>query len=95
MRCSILLIRARRTIQLAVMKLLVVRHGEIQFNVEHRYLGALDPELTAKGIAQATALHSALPVHLDAIVCSPLRRAQQTAEILGNARAFSLLIPSL
>lgn len=68
------------------MKLLVVRHGETQCNVEHRYLGALDPELTTKGIAQATALHSALPVHLDAIVCSPLRRAHQTAKILGRAR---------
>lgn len=68
------------------MKLLVVRHGETQFNAEHRYLGALDPDLNAKGIAQATALSSALPVHLDAIVCSPLRRARQTAEILGNAR---------
>ena len=70
------------------MKLLVVRHGETQFNVEHRYLGALDPELTAKGIAQATALHSALPVHIDAIVCSPLRRAHETARILSNARGI-------
>ena len=70
------------------MKLFVVRHGETQFNVEHRYLGALDPELTTRGIAQATALHSTLPDHLDAIVCSPLRRAYQTAEILGNARGI-------
>jgi broad specificity phosphatase PhoE len=74
------------------MKLLVVRHGETQFNVEHRYLGALDPELTAKGIAQATALNSALPVHLDAIVCSPLRRARETARILSNARGTLPLV---
>jgi broad specificity phosphatase PhoE len=70
------------------MKLFVVRHGETQFNVEHRYLGALDPELTTRGIAQAAALHSILPAHLDAIVCSPLRRAHQTAEIVGNARGI-------
>jgi probable phosphoglycerate mutase len=68
------------------MKLLVVRHGETKFNVEHRYLGALDPELNAKGITQATALRSVLPAYLDAIVCSPLRRARQTANIIGNGR---------
>lgn len=68
------------------MKLLVVRHGETWLNAEHRYLGALDPELSAKGITQATALRSVLPAHLDAIVCSPLRGARQTAEIIGNVR---------
>ena len=71
------------------MKLFVVRHGETQFNAEHRYLGALDPELNAKGITQANELHSALPVKLDAVVCSSLRRAQQTANILCQSRCHS------
>jgi broad specificity phosphatase PhoE len=70
-------------------KLLVVRHGETQFNVEHRYLGALDPDLNAKGISQATELQSVLPVNLDAVVCSPLRRARQTADILCRSRGYS------
>lgn len=71
------------------MKLLVVRHGETQFNAERRYLGALDPELNAKGVSQANDLHSVLPVDLDAVVCSPLRRARQTAEILCQSRGYS------
>jgi len=68
------------------MKLLVVRHGETQFNAEHRYLGVLDPELNARGVSQANGLHAVLPVNLDAVVCSPLRRARQTADILCQSR---------
>jgi len=68
------------------MKLLVVRHGETQFNAEHRYLGVLDPELNARGVSQANELHAVLPVNLDAVVCSPLRRARQTADILCQSR---------
>lgn len=79
----------RRSIPaLAVVKLFLVRHGETRFNAGHRYLGALDPALNPKGLEQATALHSALPAHLDAIVCSPLLRARQTATILGDQRGL-------
>lgn len=31
------------------MHLYIVRHGETWANAEHRYLGSLDPELTALG----------------------------------------------
>ncbi|WP_298581747.1 histidine phosphatase family protein [uncultured Luteimonas sp.] len=68
------------------MKLLVVRHGETRFNAEHRYLGALDPDLNAKGVSQALVLSSTLPRCVDAIVCSPLQRARRTAEIIGSER---------
>jgi len=68
------------------MKLLVVRHGETQFNAERRYLGALDPELNAVGISQARALNAVLPATLDAVVCSPLRRARHTADIVCEGR---------
>jgi len=68
------------------MKLLIVRHGETQFNAEGRYLGALDPELNATGISQARALNAVLPANLTAVVCSPLRRARQTAEIVCQGR---------
>lgn len=68
------------------MKLLVVRHGETQFNAERRYLGALDPELNATGISQARALNAVLPATLNAVVCSPLRRARQTADIVCEGR---------
>ena len=68
------------------MKLLIVRHGETQFNAEGRYLGALDPELNATGISQARALNAVLPANPTAVVCSPLRRARQTAEIVCQSR---------
>ena len=70
-------------------RLLVVRHGQTQFNAEHRYLGALDPELNATGVAQAEALRAALPAQLDAVLCSPLRRAWQTAEIICDDRDWT------
>lgn len=69
-------------------RLLVVRHGQTPFNAEHRYLGALDPDLNAQGIAQAKALRETLPAQLDAVLCSPLRRARQTAEIICEGRGW-------
>ncbi|MES2582693.1 MAG: histidine phosphatase family protein [Pseudomonadota bacterium] len=74
------------------MHLLLVRHGQTRFNAEHRYLGALDPELNAMGILQATALRAVLPDNLDAVVCSPLRRARQTADTICQD---SGLLPSV
>ena len=71
------------------MKLFVARHGETQFNADHRYLGALDPELTEKGVIQAKALSRAFPASLNAVVCSPLRRARQTADIACGLLALS------
>ncbi|WP_296259565.1 MULTISPECIES: histidine phosphatase family protein [unclassified Pseudomonas] len=65
------------------MRLYVVRHGQTQANAEHRYLGALDPELTETGREQAAALRLELPDSIDSIVVSPLLRARQTAEILN------------
>jgi 2,3-bisphosphoglycerate-dependent phosphoglycerate mutase len=74
------------------MKLLIVRHGETQFNAEGRYLGALDADLNVVGISQAEALHFILPDALDGVVCSPLRRARRTAEILCQGRSVELSI---
>ena len=68
------------------MQLLLVRHGQTQFNAERRYLGALDPELNAHGIDQARALRESLPRQLDAVLCSPLRRACQPAKIICDGR---------
>lgn len=73
------------------MKLLVVRHGETQLNAERRYVGALDPELNANGVAQAQALRSILPGTIDVVVCSPLR-AVQTAEIVCRGRSKEPMI---
>ncbi len=71
------------------MQLFVVRHGQTQANAEHRYLGALDLELNALGLAQAAALHAILPTDMDVVVCSPLRRARQTADTLCHQRGLT------
>jgi broad specificity phosphatase PhoE len=64
----------------------LVRHGETDFNREHRLQGALDVPLNKVGIAQARRLAdrlAALPIAC--ITSSPLVRASATAAILAAA----------
>lgn len=71
--------------------LILVRHGETDWNVTGRYQGQDDPPLNAKGLAQAHELAEALKdISLDVLVTSPLRRAYQTAEILAEALGLPL-----
>lgn len=65
--------------------LVLIRHGETDWNVEGRYQGQADPPLNARGIAQAHQLAAALrDVGLDVLYASPLRRALQTAEVVAE-----------
>jgi broad specificity phosphatase PhoE len=68
------------------MTILLVRHGETEWNRERRFQGWLDAPLTERGIAQASAigrLLASLPEAGDAtIAASPLGRARRTAEII-------------
>ena len=72
--------------------LLLIRHGESTWNVEHRLPGQLPGiELTATGRAQAQRLAGALTVlPLSAIISSPLARAVETAEYLAQGRALTI-----
>ncbi len=68
------------------MNLLMVRHGEILSNVKKIYAGRSGEGLTAKGLAQAREVAERLSrrdVH--ALYSSPIRRAVQTAQIIGEA----------
>lgn len=66
------------------MRLLLVRHGESTWNAERRMQGVADPPLSAAGRAQALALRPLLDgLQPDAVVTSDLRRARQTARLLG------------
>jgi broad specificity phosphatase PhoE len=66
--------------------ILLVRHGETEWNLQRRYQGRSDSPLTERGIAQAHAMGRLLRTLLDAasarIVASPLGRARRTAEII-------------
>lgn len=65
------------------MKIYLIRHGQTIGDIEDRYGGAYDDELTDKGKAQAQELANKLSGSgIQILFCSPLKRAQQTAEIL-------------
>jgi len=69
-------------------KLLLIRHGQATFNVEHRLPGQLpDIPLTEEGRRQAQRTGEALaglPISL--ILSSPLERARETAAQIAQAR---------
>ena len=63
-------------------KLILVRHGQTEMNVQKLYFGKLDPPLNDLGISQAyQAKEKLLDIDYDIIYSSPLERAKQTAEI--------------
>src|SRR5947199_3660663 len=65
--------------------LLLIRHGETDWNAEHRWQGHADVPLNARGREQAKALAEELaPEGIDAIYASDLSRARDTAEIVGE-----------
>jgi 2,3-bisphosphoglycerate-dependent phosphoglycerate mutase len=62
--------------------IVLVRHGETDWNRESRFQGHADPPLNETGRAQARALASALrSERFTAVYTSPLRRARETGEI--------------
>ena len=68
--------------------LLIVRHGQTVWNVEHRLPGQLPGvALNENGRQQAARLAEALTVlPISAIISSPLERALDTAEIIARGR---------
>lgn len=67
------------------MKLILMRHGETDYNLRHLYTGTTDVPLNATGRLQARAAGQAPGVHH--VYTSPLSRARETARIcFPNAR---------
>jgi probable phosphoglycerate mutase len=66
-------------------ELVLIRHGETDWNVEGRYQGQADPPLNYRGIQQAGKLAEELKDSgIEILISSPLKRTAQTAEILAN-----------
>lgn len=66
--------------------LLLVRHGETDWNAERRLQGREDRPLSARGRSQARALAPYVARYRpDRVTCSPLLRTRQTAQLLGVA----------
>jgi probable phosphoglycerate mutase len=69
-------------------RLLLVRHGESEWNAVRRLQGQADIGLSEKGEAQARALAATVEqLSPDHVITSDLRRARQTAELLGFPEA--------
>jgi broad specificity phosphatase PhoE len=63
----------------------LARHGRTTYNLERRFQGHLPVPLDDTGRAQAVELAERSGAHgFVALWCSPLRRAHQTAEIVGE-----------
>ncbi|MCC8965481.1 histidine phosphatase family protein [Bradyrhizobium sp. Pear76] len=72
---------------------LCLRHGATDWNRQNRFQGRTDNLLNDDGVAQARAAALRLGnVALGAIVASPLRRAVQTADIVGAALSLPVAI---
>lgn len=69
----------------------LTRHGQTEWNVQHRMQGHMDSELTALGVQQAEWLNLAMrATPLDVIYASPSPRALRTAEIIRGERTTPL-----
>src|SRR5919109_1408470 len=67
------------------MRLIIVRHGESEWNRIGRYQGQLDAPLSGLGLRQAEALADRLRQEpIEIIFTSPLQRAAKTAEAIAR-----------
>jgi probable phosphoglycerate mutase len=75
-----------QTVASAVMtsRVLLVRHGQSEWNAQGRWQGQADPPLSDLGRAQARAAAQSLGA-LDAIFASDLQRATETALIISES----------
>ena len=64
-------------------RLLLVRHGQSEWNAAGRWQGQADPPLTELGRAQARAAARAIG-GVDAVFASDLRRARETADVIAE-----------
>ena len=75
------------------MSIYITRHGQTNWNIERRFQGRTDNKLNENGINQAHEVAEKLANEpLDLIICSPLIRAIQTAEIINKKRGIPILI---
>jgi glucosyl-3-phosphoglycerate phosphatase len=74
-----------------VTTLLLVRHGETDWNRDHRWQGNSDPPLNERGREQARRLAATLDPP-DRIYASDLARARDTAEIIAERLGLPVIL---
>lgn len=76
-----------------MVKIVLIRHGQTEWNITGRYQGQSDVELSAEGKEQAKQLADNFPYDkVDVVYASPLKRAMFTAEAV--AKKFNLEVIS-
>lgn len=74
--------------------LVLLRHGESQWNLENRFTGWVDVPLTEKGIAEARAAGGHLrDVRFDVVYTSLLQRANETLRLVLEETGQTGLVP--
>lgn len=75
-----------------MVRLLLCRHGQTEWNVAHRFQGQNNSNLTPMGEQQAIKLGERLAgIHIDAVYSSSLQRALDTAKLVVGNRGFEII----
>ena len=70
----------------------ITRHGQTNWNVQKKVMGRCDEPLNETGINQAHETKEKLKdIDIDLIICSPLKRAKMTAEIINENRNIPII----
>lgn len=70
----------------------MTRHGQTDWNVQKKVMGRCDEPLNTLGKKQALETKNNLfDTDIDLIICSPLLRARQTAEIINEDRNIPII----
>lgn len=73
-------------------RLYFIRHGITEWNIDGRYQGSTDIELSETGKKQAKLLGERFKnIDLDVVYASPLKRAYVTAEAVSNAKGVPII----
>ena len=76
-----------------MVKVILIRHGETDWNKEQIFRGRIDVALNEVGLAQARSVQATLKdVQINAIYSSPLSRALETARVVGEGRNCEIRI---
>jgi probable phosphoglycerate mutase len=68
-----------------MVRIILVRHGETKWNIEGRYQGQEDTELSERGLEQGRKLAEGLrQVAIDRCISSPLQRSYMTAKFCAD-----------
>ncbi len=74
-------------------EILLIRHGETDWNAQGRLQGTLDTPLNGNGVRQAEIAARALKEHgIQTIYASPMLRARKTAELIEAETGAALII---